>query len=197
MSVENEVVQKRKTSSKIGALLSNSLEMNNSEVKVYYSQNNWETSEVVEVMIDDKTTVLQLIDSVIYKLKTEFYYDDIDEKNYILMILKKKTKTPNYDYPKCNPESLVKDYQKSNFCLVEAENLNNNIIINKNNNININIDNDKENIKKKNTENKEEEKKEIKIKEDNNKKKDNNKNNNNKSKSIKSGKGCNKGCIIF
>ena len=100
MSVENEVVQKRKTSSKIGALLSNSQEMNNSEVKVYYSQNNWETSEGVEVMIDDKTTVLQLIDSVIYKLKTEFYYDDIDEKNYILMILKKKLKhqimiTPN------------------------------------------------------------------------------------------------------
>jgi hypothetical protein len=125
MSEVNEEKDRKKSSSKIGALLSNSQEANNSQISVYYSQNDWKTSEIVEVMVDEKTTVLQLIDSVIFKLKTEFYYDDIDEKNYNLMILKKKTKTPNYDYPKCNPESLVLDYYKSNFCLVEQDKIEN------------------------------------------------------------------------
>ena len=92
MSEVNEEKDKKKSSSKIGALLSNSQEANNSQISVYYSQNDWKTSEIVEVMVDEKTTVLQLIDSVIFKLKTEFYYDDIDEKNYNLMILKKKNK---------------------------------------------------------------------------------------------------------
>ena len=92
MSEVNEEKDKKKSSSKIGALLSNSQEVNNSQISVYYSQNDWKTSEIVEVMVDEKTTVLQLIDSVIFKLKTEFYYDDIDEKNYNLMILKKKNK---------------------------------------------------------------------------------------------------------
>ena len=92
MSEVNEEKDRKKSSSKIGALLSNSQEANNSQISVYYSQNDWKTSEIVEVMVDEKTTVLQLIDSVIFKLKTEFYYDDIDEKNYNLMILKKKNK---------------------------------------------------------------------------------------------------------
>lgn len=196
MSDVTEETQPRKVSSKIGALLSKSQEMSNYQVSVYFSQNNWKTSEVVEIMIEEKTTVLQLIDSVIYKLKTEFYYDDIDEKNYNLMILKKKTKTPNYDYPKCNPESLVKDYQKSNFCLVENE-IQKTSNINEENNI-INEENNNVNIKKNILENKKnEEKKETNIKENNNK--NNSKENSKKTKikSKKSGKGCNKGCIIL
>ena len=96
MSEINEEKDTKKSKSKIGALLSNSQEVNNSEVNVYYSQNDWKTSDKIEVMVEDKTTVLQLIDIVIFKLKTELYYDDIDEKkNYILMLLKKKTKKPN------------------------------------------------------------------------------------------------------
>ena len=83
----DEEKEKKKSVSKLGALLSRNQEMNNSQVFVYYSQNNWKTSEVVEVMVEEKTTVLQLIDSVIYKLKTEFYYDDIDENNLQLVIL--------------------------------------------------------------------------------------------------------------
>ena len=149
---ENNEEKERKTGSKLGAMLSNTQEMNNSQVNVYYSQNDWKTSEIVQIIVEENTTVLQLIDSVVFKLKTEFYYDDIDEKNYILMILKKKTKKPNYDYPKCNPESFVLDYDKSNFCLVEkekAENVNNVYIENGNiNNNNINVENKKEDIKK-------------------------------------------------
>ena len=194
MSEVNEEKDKKKSSSKIGALLSNSQEANNSQISVYYSQNDWKTSEIVEVMVDEKTTVLQLIDSVIFKLKTEFYYDDIDEKNYNLMILKKKTKTPNYDYPKCNPESLVLDYYKSNFCLVEQdkiENVNNtNEEEEKNNNDN-KILNNKE-------KNKKEEKKDLQNNENNEEKEEENNNKNkNKKKRKNNEKECKKGCILY
>ena len=194
MSEVNEEKDKKKSSSKIGALLSNSQEVNNSQISVYYSQNDWKTSEIVEVMVDEKTTVLQLIDSVIFKLKTEFYYDDIDEKNYNLMILKKKTKTPNYDYPKCNPESLVLDYYKSNFCLVEQdkiENVNNtNEEEEKNNNDN-KILNNKE-------KNKKEEKKDLQNNENNEEKEEENNNKNKNKKNRKSNeKECKKGCILY
>jgi len=192
---ENNEEKERKTGSKLGAMLSNTQEMNNSQVNVYYSQNDWKTSEIVQIIVEENTTVLQLIDSVVFKLKTEFYYDDIDEKNYILMILKKKTKKPNYDYPKCNPESFVLDYDKSNFCLVEkekAENVNNVYIENDNiNNNNFNLENKKEEIKK-------EEKIELKNEGNNAEVKDNKKNvNKNKKKNKNSEKACNKGCIMF
>ena len=200
MSEVNEDQETRKSVSKIGALLSNSKEMNNSQIYVYYSQNNWKTSEFVEIIIDEKTTFLQLIDTAIFKLKTEFYYDDIDEKDYSIMILKKKTKSPNYDYPKCNPESLVLDYGKSNFCLVEMENKDENKINNEEtDDTDKNIINQKEEKEEKIEENKNEIKNEI-IKEEkkNNENKNNmNNNNKNKKKNKKVEKTCNKGCNIF
>ena len=200
MSEVNEDQETRKSVSKIGALLSNNKEMSNSQIYVYYSQNNWKTSEFVEIIIDEKTTFLQLIDTVIFKLKTEFYYDDIDEKDYSIMILKKKTKSPNYDYPKCNPESLVLDYGKSNFCLVEMENKHENKINNEEtDDTDKNIINQKEEKEEKIEENKNEIKNEI-IKEEkkNNENKNNmNNNNKNKKKNKKVEKTCNKGCNIF
>ena len=192
MSEVNEEKDKKKSSSKIGALLSNSQEANNSQISVYYSQNDWKTSEIVEVMVDEKTTVLQLIDSVIFKLKTEFYYDDIDEKNYNLMILKKKTKTPNYDYPKCNPESLVLDYYKSNFCLVEQDKIEN---VNNTNEEEEKNNNDNKNNKEKN---KREEKKDLQNNENNEEKEEENNNKNKNKKNRKSNeKECKKGCILY
>ena len=192
MSEVNEEKDRKKSSSKIGALLSNSQEANNSQISVYYSQNDWKTSEIVEVMVDEKTTVLQLIDSVIFKLKTEFYYDDIDEKNYNLMILKKKTKTPNYDYPKCNPESLVLDYYKSNFCLVEQDKIEN---VNNTNEEEEKNNNDNKNNKEKN---KKEEKKDLQNNENNEEKEEENNNKNKNKKNRKSNeKECKKGCILY
>jgi hypothetical protein len=194
---ENTEEEKQKPKSKIGALLSNTQKMNSSQINVYYSQNDWKTSEIVEIIVEENTTVLQLIDSVIYKLKTEFHYDDIDEKDYDLMLLKKKTKKPNYDYPKCNPESLVLDYDKSNFCLVEKGSVENNSNENegKDNivNNNIIIEKDKELVKK-------EEKKDIQNKVNNEEKKENNvdKNKNKNKKIIKNTeKKSNKGCFLF
>ena len=194
MSEVNEEKDKKKSSSKIGALLSNSQEVNNSQISVYYSQNDWKTSEIVEVMVDEKTTVLQLIDSVIFKLKTEFYYDDIDEKNYNLMILKKKTKTPNYDYPKCNPESLVLDYYKSNFCLVEQDKIEN---VN-NTNEEEEKDNNDNKILNNKEKNKKEEKKDLQNNENNEEKEEENNNKNKNKKNRKSNeKECKKGCILY
>ena len=194
MSEVNEEKDRKKSSSKIGALLSNSQEANNSQISVYYSQNDWKTSEIVEVMVDEKTTVLQLIDSVIFKLKTEFYYDDIDEKNYNLMILKKKTKTPNYDYPKCNPESLVLDYYKSNFCLVEQDKIEN---VN-NTNEEEEKDNNDNKILNNKEKNKKEEKKDLQNNENNEEKEEENNNKNKNKKKRKSNeKECKKGCILY
>jgi hypothetical protein len=200
MSEINEEKEKKKPVSKLGAMLSNSQEVNNSQVCVYYSQNNWKTSEVVEVMIEEKTTVLQLIDMVIFKLKTEFYYDNIDEKNCILMLLKKKTKTPNYDYPKCNPESVVLNYNKSNFCLVEVNSTKSD---NTNESEKKNNDEAKDaimgNVGNENQNKKEEKKEELKneIKKEDNKEQNNKSNKSNKNKKKTAVKTCDKGCNIF
>ncbi len=100
-------------------------ETNNSsvlQVTVYYSENNWETCEEVNLILDDTTTINQLIDSSVYKLKTELFYDNIDKKQFKVMLFKKKKKIPNYEYPICNPESEVKNYGKTHFCLVEDVN---------------------------------------------------------------------------
>ena len=188
MSEDNEQKESKRGVSKIGALLSNSQQMNTSQVNVYYSQNDWKTCEMVEIMVEENTTILQLIDSAIFKFKTEFYYDDIDEKKYSLMILKKKTNKPNYDYPICNLESLVMGYGKSNFCLVEKqkEDVNNINEENNNNGKNIAKNNEEKIIEKKDLENKEKnlEKKEINNNED-------------KKKNKKPEKVCNKGCFLF
>jgi hypothetical protein len=200
MSEINEEKEKKKPVSKLGAMLSNNQEVNNSQVCVYYSQNNWKTSEVVEVMIEEKTTVLQLIDMVIFKLKTEFYYDNIDEKNCILMLLKKKTKTPNYDYPKCNPESVVLNYNKSNFCLVEVNSTkSDNINESEKKNNDVAKDAIMGNVGNENQNKKEEKREELKneIKKEDNKEQNNKSNKSNKNKKKTSVKACDKSCIIF
>ena len=95
---------------------------NGLQITVYYSENNWETCEEVNLILDENTTINQLIDSALYKFKTELFYDNIDTKQFNVMLFKKKKKIPNDEYPLCNPESRVKDYAKDCFCLVEDKN---------------------------------------------------------------------------
>ena len=109
-----------KRTSKLTALIASEEEgFNGLQVTVYYSENNWETCEEVNLVLDENTTINQLIDSSIYKFKTELFYDNIDRKQFNVMLFKKKKKMPNDEYPLCNPESKVKDYGKDCFCLVE------------------------------------------------------------------------------
>lgn len=91
-------------------------------VKVYYSENDWETYTQVELIIEENTNIADLIDLSIVKLKNEFNKEIIQSENYDILLFKKKTKKPKYDYPKCYLESLVKDFGKFDFCLVEKEN---------------------------------------------------------------------------
>ena len=117
--VEGGVEVKR--TSKLTALISSENEggANGMQINVFYSENNWETCEEINLILDENTTINQLIDSAIYKFKTELFYDNIDKKQFNVMLFKKKKKIPNDEYPICNPESKVKDYGKDNFCLVE------------------------------------------------------------------------------
>ena len=115
---DKEVKRTSKLSSLIG---SESDSCNGMQITVYYSDNNWETCEEINLILDDNTTINQLIDSAMYKFKTELFYDDIDKKQFNVMLFKKKTKKPNDEYPICNPESLVKHYGKTHFCLVEEK----------------------------------------------------------------------------
>ena len=121
MSVEENTddIEVKRTS-KLTALIAQENEgINGLQVTVYYSENNWETCEEVNLILDDNTTINQLIDSALYKFKTELFYDNIDKKQFNVMLFKKKKKVPNEEYPICNPESKVKDYGKIHFCLVE------------------------------------------------------------------------------
>ena len=115
-----EEEQEVKRTSKLSALLgSNADTFNGLQVTVYYSDNNWETCEEVNLILDEKTTINQLIDAAIYKFKTELFYDNIDQKQFNVMLFKKKKKIPNDEYPICNLESEVKTFGKAHFCLVE------------------------------------------------------------------------------
>ena len=122
MEDENKEV---KRTSKLSSLMNQKAEdLNALQITVYYSENNWETCEEVNLILDDTTTINQLIDSSIYKFKTELSYENIDKKQFQVKLFKKKTKKPNEDYPICNPESKVKDYGKTHFCLIEEINSN-------------------------------------------------------------------------
>ena len=120
MAEEDYGEQKPNRTSRISALIESENDVSPGiAINVCYSENNWETCEKVEIMIEDNTTVAELINTALYKLKNELFYENIDNKNFDLMLFKKKLQRPNTNYPKCNPESLVKDYAKSFFCLVE------------------------------------------------------------------------------
>ena len=136
--------------SKLSSLIEKESEENNGiQITVYYSENNWETCDEINLILDETTTINQLIDSSIYKFKTELFYENIDKKQFKVMLFKKKIKKPNKEYPICNPESEVKNYGKTHFCLVEDIDSNNiqpkELIEDKPNtfNININVNNEK------------------------------------------------------
>ena len=118
MSDNQEVKKTSKLSSLIGQAQEN---QNSSQFTVHYSENNWETSEEVNIILNDEATINELMETAIQKFKTELYYDNIDKKKYVVRIFKKKKKIPNLEYPVCNLDSRVADFGKSHFCLVENE----------------------------------------------------------------------------
>ena len=91
-------------------------------ISVFYSINNWENYESVNLLLESNTTISQLLNLAKDKFKNELYYDDIDNKELNVMFFKKKTKKPNYDYPICDKDSLIQDYSKNCFCIVERIN---------------------------------------------------------------------------
>lgn len=91
-------------------------------VHVYHSENNWESCEEIQLTLEEDTRVAQLIDFSILKFRSELHKENIELYNFDLYLFRKKKKIPKTDYPKCDLESLVKDYGKTHFCLVEKKN---------------------------------------------------------------------------
>ena len=121
--MEDNPSSEEKKKSKLSSLIDHAQENNNtSQYIVHYSENNWETNEEINLFLDENATINQLIEESIQKFKNELFYDSIDKKKFIVRIFKKKKKIPNTEYPICNPNSNVKDFGKSHFCLVENEN---------------------------------------------------------------------------
>lgn len=88
MAEENQEV---KRTSKLSSLIASENEgMNGLQVSVYYSENNWETCEEINLILDENTTINQLIDSSIYKFKTELFFDNIDKKQFNVRLFKKE-----------------------------------------------------------------------------------------------------------
>ena len=109
-----------KKKSKLSVMIGQSQEnINNSQFTVHYSENNWKTDEEINLILDDNATIKQLMDEAIQKFKTELFFDNIDKKQLIVRIFKKKKKIPNDEYPICNLNSKVNDFGKRHFCLVE------------------------------------------------------------------------------
>ena len=82
-----------KRTSKLTAMIESENDgFNGLQISVYYSENNWETCEEVNLILDENSTINQLIDSAIYKFKSELFYDNIDKKQFYVMIFKKKKK---------------------------------------------------------------------------------------------------------
>ena len=118
MSEDPEVKRVSKLSSLIGQAQANNDGM---QIYVHYSENNWETSEEINLILSQNATINQLIEASINKFKTELFYDNIDKKKFCVRIFKKKKKIPNMEYPVCNPNSKIGNYGKTHFCLVEEE----------------------------------------------------------------------------
>ena len=118
MTEEAEQKKVSKLSSLIGQAQEN---FDGLQIYVHYSENNWETSEEINLILDQNTKISQLIDSSVKKFKTELFYDNIDKKKFNVRIFKKKKKIPNLEYPICNPNSKIGEFGKTHFCLVEQE----------------------------------------------------------------------------
>lgn len=145
-------------------------------VNIYYSKDDWATSKNIVISIEDNTTISQLTDFALCQIPSLGTENLEKKQNFYMMLYKKKKQKPNYDYPICNPDSLVKDYDKYNFCLMEKKT----------------EEKEKNNVEEKNTnKNKEEVKKKDSndVSNENVNKKKNDKENNKKEKDKK--------CIIF
>ena len=79
-------------------------------ISVFYSINNWENYESVNLILESNSTISQLLNTAVNKFKNEYFYDDIDNKDLDVMLFKKKIKKPNYDYPICNKDSLIQNF---------------------------------------------------------------------------------------
>ena len=113
MAEEGEV----KKVSKLSSLINQAKEeVNKLQITVHYSENNWETNEEINLILDENTTINQLIEATKEKLTNK---ENINNKIFNVRIFKKKKKIPNFEYPICNLNSKVKDFAKSHFCLVE------------------------------------------------------------------------------
>ena len=107
--------------SKLSAMMQNAEEKENNTIPiiVHYSEDNWKTNEEINLILDEETTIKELLETSKQKLNNK---PNIDSKKFDVMIFKKKKKIPNDEYPVCNLDSKVKDFGKSHFCLVDKEN---------------------------------------------------------------------------
>ena len=116
MTEEKEVNKK----SKLSALINQAKEeINGIQIIVHYSEDKWKTNVEINLILDEETTINNLIELAKEKLNDKY---NIKDKKLFVRIFKKKKKIPNEEYPICNFDSKVKDFGKSHFCLVEEEN---------------------------------------------------------------------------
>lgn len=119
-------------------------------VNIYYSKDNWVTNESIVLCIDENTTISQLIDLSICHLPSLGNANFDKTQNFYMMLFKKKKQIPKYDYPICNPDSLIKDFDKYNFCLMERKVEDNKTNENKNDTSNTKDDDKKKDNKSEN-----------------------------------------------
>ena len=87
MEENSEEKKTSKISNMIDQSTSNSM---GSQYIVHYSENNWETNEEINIILNDNATITQLIEEAVKKFKNELFYDNINKKNLIVRIFKKK-----------------------------------------------------------------------------------------------------------
>ena len=127
---ENKDLSLNKKTSKLTALINQ--QKDNSDffqVNVYYSKDNWTSCQYINLILSENTTINQLKELALKKLKQDNFIDNNETKNFNIMLFKKKKQKPNDEYPICNLDSEVIGYRKNNFCLVEdTENKKSNIL---------------------------------------------------------------------
>lgn len=112
----NELGLQKKSKSKLSSRIVQKDEGPAEEtVNVFYSTDNWETNEKIVLSIEKTTTISQMADLAICQVPS--LASSID----CVMLFKKKKQRPNYDYPICNPDSTIGDYDKYNFCLIQKK----------------------------------------------------------------------------
>ena len=97
---ENKDLPIRRKISKLTALISQQKDHSDFfQVNVYYSKDNWISCQCINLLLSENSTINQLKNLALKKLKEDNLSDNIETKNFNVMLFKKRNKGQMMNIP--------------------------------------------------------------------------------------------------